>query len=159
VRVFGRHDPLPGSSSPTTSARLGPEAFRRTVSTSFASIPASVSVARAWTVDQVHRQGGSQALIERVELLVSELVTNAVQHTASTRVTVKVKIGPRSYLEVSVHDHDRTVPHPKQATPWDYGGRGLLLVEQLSDSWGTELDSSGKWVWFRVTPRTQNPKE
>jgi anti-sigma regulatory factor (Ser/Thr protein kinase) len=157
--MFDRHEALTGPSSPGSPARFEPDACRRTVlSTSFVSVAACVSAARAWTVDQVHRHGGSQALIERVELLVSEVVTNAVQHTASTRVTVTVETCPHSYLEVSVHDHDRTVPQPRQASPWDYGGRGLFLVEQLSDSWGTELDTSGKRVWFRVAPGTDDPK-
>lgn len=106
--MSAHHDPLPRPSSPATPARVERDASRQTVSTSFPSVPASVPIARAWTVDQVHRHGGSQALIERVELPVSEVITNAVQHTASSQVTVKVETGALSYLEVSVHDHDRT---------------------------------------------------
>ena len=83
-----------------------------------------------------------------MELLVSEIVTNAVVHTASRRFVVQLDVA--SCVVVAVHDSDPTRQRPRQARLWDGGGRGLALVEELSDAWGTRGVEDGKWVWFRV---------
>lgn len=64
---------------------------------------------------------------------------------------ITVAVRTSSYLEVSVHDQDPGPPRPRQADTWDGSGRGLHLLEGLSDSWGTVAAPSGKWVWFRIT--------
>jgi anti-sigma regulatory factor (Ser/Thr protein kinase) len=126
----------------------------RMVSTRFAAVTASVSAARAWIAGELLREGADRELIDRVELLVSEVVTNAVRHTDSTQLTLTVRTG--TYVEVSVHDDDRRLPTPRHAGPDDQGGRGLLLVEELSDAWGTRPAVHGKWVWFHVTSRPRS---
>ena len=79
-----------------------------------------------------------------VELLVSELVTNAVQH-AHGQIGVSVcVVGDRSRVEVS--DMSPTVPGPGTC------GRGLRLVGLLADRWGVDRRSQGKAVWFEVSP-------
>jgi len=80
--------------------------------------------------------------------LVSELVTNAVIH-ARTQYVVTIKDDGETLL-VEVADHS-----PRPATPRQYDGtattgRGLRLVDRLSQSWGSEVAADGKTVWARV---------
>lgn len=86
--------------------------------------------------------------IDVVELLTSELVTNAVEHAGSPARVAAAVLGAR--IRVSVSDDD---PTPLQvATPaaGAEGGRGLALVEALSLSWGIDVTPSGKTVWFEI---------
>jgi anti-sigma regulatory factor (Ser/Thr protein kinase) len=90
---------------------------------------------------------------EVAELLVSELVTNAVVH-AQSRLVLQVEVAdPR--VEVSVEDLGGGLPLPTPDAPEDdsVGGRGLLLVDALADSWGCEQTPSGKRVWFELAWR------
>jgi anti-sigma regulatory factor (Ser/Thr protein kinase) len=89
-------------------------------------------------------------------LLVSELVTNAVRHTRdSSTLTLAVAGG---VIEVGVTDSgsfrrvipaQRTVLTPASSLTAAESGRGLLIVEALSDSWGVTPAGKGKQVWFR----------
>jgi DNA-binding NarL/FixJ family response regulator len=90
--------------------------------------------------------GGSA--LEIVELLTSELVTNAVRHAKSAaRVAVEV-VGAK--VRVSVTDDGPGVPATARPSPDAESGRGLELVEGLADRWGViELDV-GKTVWFEA---------
>jgi anti-sigma regulatory factor (Ser/Thr protein kinase) len=101
--------------------------------------------------------GMSPGAIANAELLVSEIVTNAVLHGApDLGVTVAVEHGE---MTVRVADGDSRVPTRRdQARADATSGRGLRLVEALSVAWGVEVAPAGrgKTVWFRVTePRTQ----
>jgi hypothetical protein len=81
-------------------------------------------------------------------LLTSEVVTNAVRHAGSgPKVTAGVADG---LLEIGVMDGDKEHP-PVMSDSLDSvaeGGRGLALVEDLSEGWGTNLLPEGKEVWF-----------
>ena len=84
-----------------------------------------------------------------VELLVSELVTNAIRH-GRPPLTVRAEHTTGS-VTVSVEDASTTVPVPVDDAPWDAsGGRGLHLVEALADRWGVSTNGDGKRVWFRL---------
>ncbi len=72
---------------------------------------------------------------DEVELLVSELVTNAVLHGGSL-VTLEVDCEAPEGISVAVGDNDPTPPVHRHAGPDDESGRGLALVELISDSWG-----------------------
>src|SRR3954465_148294 len=87
---------------------------------------------------------------EVAELLVSELVTNAVVHAASP-VEVEIEIDDAGVL-VRVRDAD-TGPLVMRAgggSELDEGGRGFLLVDRLAEAWGTEHRGGRKCVWFRL---------
>src|SRR4051794_27871810 len=92
------------------------------------------------------------AMAEVAQLLVSELVTNAVVHAASV-VDVEVEVDA-SGATVRVRDAD-TGPLVLRAqvrdAELDEGGRGVLLVDQLADAWGTEHRGGRKTVWFRLS--------
>src|SRR3954470_18715294 len=92
-----------------------------------------------------------EELQEIAQLLVSELVTNAVVHAASA-VEVEVAVDDTG-LTVRVRDAD-TGPLVMRAgggSELDEGGRGFVLVDRLADSWGTEHRGGRKVVWFRVS--------
>ncbi|MEU6403120.1 ATP-binding protein [Streptomyces sp. NPDC046985] len=95
--------------------------------------------------------GVNDELSDAVVLLANELVTNAVTHcrvsSAQVRVTLTLD-GPELVLEVSDPDRDR-VPRPRHSSPDEEGGRGLALVEALSDAWGCRQEPYAKCVWAR----------
>jgi DNA-binding NarL/FixJ family response regulator len=88
------------------------------------------------------------AVLDVVNLLVTELVTNAVVHGGS-EAEVSVVLTP-SALRVEVADHNEFIPAPNDASDWATSGRGLALVEGLSRAWGIERVPGGKVIWFEV---------
>lgn len=85
---------------------------------------------------------------EVATLLTSELVTNAVVHTASA-VALRMQFDPPTLL-TEVHDTAPSLPEPLAVTPWSSHGRGLSLIEALSRRWGTRKTRLGKVVWFEL---------
>src|SRR5262245_49661933 len=109
--------------------------------------PDAVPVARHFVRDKLrgtpleHRSGDS-------ELILTELVTNATLH-GTPPVTVGVQVSPeRARFEVS--DASGGVPVGLVQSPEAMTGRGLMLVEALSDRWGVDRQSHGKLVWAEV---------
>ncbi|TDC70259.1 ATP-binding protein [Actinomadura sp. GC306] len=96
--------------------------------------------------------------LDDVDLMVSEIATNAVRHSASGRrgggvwVTVLVS---RERLRVEIQDDGGSAGRPRipaQGAGWDEHGRGLLVVNGLADRWGTLPGGDGRFtVWFEVT--------
>lgn len=86
---------------------------------------------------------------DEILLLVSELVTNAVVHARSD-LEVVMRLA-RQLLRVEVHDRDPRRVAPLAWTEDQERGRGLALVEALSDVWGAEDEQIGKVIWFEMT--------
>jgi anti-sigma regulatory factor (Ser/Thr protein kinase) len=86
--------------------------------------------------------------VDRAQLLISELVTNAVLH-GRPPVHAELEIGPSS-LSVAVIDQGSEAPTLHDPTALDDHGRGLRIVGQLADEWGVEWRTQGKSVWFRL---------
>ncbi|MCK8431740.1 ATP-binding protein [Streptomyces sp. D2-8] len=84
-------------------------------------------------------------------LLVSELVTNAVLHTLSQRILCGVQLMTDARFRLEVHDGDLTGRGIPERHPGldDEGGRGLLLVREIADSWGITRSAltGGNAVW------------
>ncbi|GHE78470.1 hypothetical protein GCM10018771_70720 [Streptomyces cellulosae] len=106
--------------------------------------PAVVADARRTTQDQLSRWGLDEELKFTTELLVSELLTNAIRH-ASGRVRLRL-IRERT-LVCEVLDGGASAPHLRHPRAMDEGGRGLLLVSQLAERWGTRFVPDGKIIW------------
>ena len=87
-------------------------------------------------------------LVETAELLVSELVTNAVVH-ARTAIDLLVSAGPDG-LRVAVHDGSAHLPSRRHYGRAATTGRGLELVSLLARRHGTDIDDAGKTVWFEI---------
>lgn len=88
------------------------------------------------------------ALLESAILLVSEMVTNAVRY-GTPPLLVEVDCDELS-LQVRVRDGSTVLPQRRVPAEDDEGGRGLQLLELLSDDWGVEPEEDGKAVWFRL---------
>lgn len=110
--------------------------------------PSSVSEARR-LVRETLRSSQRDDLVELAELLLSEVVTNAVVH-AGTAVEVVVLVGDQG-LCAEVSDGSRHLPAPQSHSTLTGTGRGLHLLEQLVDSWGVQVQGEGKTVWFRLS--------
>ncbi|MFE6222848.1 SpoIIE family protein phosphatase [Streptomyces sp. NPDC057854] len=83
-----------------------------------------------------------------VELIVSELVTNAVRHGAAP-IVLRLLRGDDS-LTVEVRDSAATAPNLRHAKAGDEGGRGLHICSTLSDAWGVRYETEGKTVWAEI---------
>ncbi|WP_261719354.1 SpoIIE family protein phosphatase [Streptomyces sp. FZ201] len=90
---------------------------------------------------------GLEELSDSVELLVSEVVTNAVRY-ASRPVTLRLL--RTDVLRCEVGDDVPQLPRLRQARATDEGGRGLYLVNKLARRWGATRLSTGKVVWFEL---------
>jgi two-component sensor histidine kinase len=90
--------------------------------------------------------------IDDVILVASELLGNAVRHTAATRqATLDVSWDvDASGVHVCVADSSDEPPVVRTASPDEPGGRGLTIVDAVSDRWGVERDGNGKRVWAHV---------
>ena len=87
-------------------------------------------------------------VLDVVNLLVTELVTNAVVHGGS-QADVSVVLTTTA-LRVEVTDASTTIPEVNEAEDWATSGRGLALVENLSRRWGIDRLEQGKVIWFEV---------
>ncbi len=118
--------------------------------------PSSVGLARRLLRGAAAASGTSLPgdLLEDAELLVSELVSNAIMH-AGTPVDVEVSIETPTSLLVSVGDGSRRLPTRRHYGTIAATGRGLRLLEQMSDEWGVSPRAKGKTVWFRLASSDQ----
>ncbi|MET9257863.1 ATP-binding protein [Streptomyces sp. NPDC048182] len=114
------------------------------------SCPESAAIARrlAQVVALRHWDLGSKATEDTV-LLVSELVGNAVRHTGARIVGLHLRRRP-GWIRVEVRDPSRGLPCLLPVRPTDLSGRGLFLVDKLSDRWGVDLLPRGKTTWFEL---------
>ncbi|MEV0636595.1 SpoIIE family protein phosphatase [Streptomyces sp. NPDC050619] len=111
--------------------------------------PSEVGRARAVVREQLHEWGLSK-LAGAAELMVSELVTNAVRHSHHRPVDLRLVRGDSLLCEVDDDDHDHELPTLLSAGPDDEFGRGLRVVSTLAREWGTSRTKAGKTVWFEL---------
>ncbi|MGW5848920.1 SpoIIE family protein phosphatase [Streptomyces sp. NPDC055254] len=83
------------------------------------------------------------------ELILSELVTNALRHGSAP---VRVRLLYDHTLTCEVWDASSTAPHLRYAATTDEGGRGLFLVAQVSERWGTRYTPDAKVIWAEQSP-------
>jgi anti-sigma regulatory factor (Ser/Thr protein kinase) len=112
--------------------------------------PTSVGAARRFTKEVL--SGRPAALVESIALMVSELATNSIRHAMTGfRLTIDCE---REVLRVEVTDTGGGVPRLRSPAPEEPTGRGLRIVEELSDSWGVRRSArGGKTVWFKVAAK------
>ncbi|WP_066975370.1 SpoIIE family protein phosphatase [Streptomyces sp. NRRL F-4489] len=108
--------------------------------------PAAVGPVRAACVDQLTRWGLGDTVFT-TELLLSELITNAVRYGAPP-ITVRLLYDRALTCEVA--DASSTAPHLRKAAATDEGGRGLFLVAHLAQRWGTRYTGRGKIIWAEL---------
>jgi anti-sigma regulatory factor (Ser/Thr protein kinase) len=111
--------------------------------------PTSVGAARRFVRDVLMSRDVSDYVVDTVELLTSEVVTNAIVHGRS---------GPQLAIEidghvvrVAVRDLSPELPVRRLGHVDDVSGRGVVIVEELASAWGVERERNGaKRVWFEV---------
>ncbi|MEV0437817.1 ATP-binding protein [Streptomyces spectabilis] len=98
--------------------------------------------------------------VDDAALAVSELASNAVRHGAGRRMEIRVTRVGVARVRVAVTDRSRALPVVQEPGDEDPAGRGLFLIEALSDAWGTELLTWGKTVWSEhcVRPLNHDPE-
>ncbi|MER5748745.1 SpoIIE family protein phosphatase [Streptomyces sp. NPDC002088] len=109
--------------------------------------PAIVAPIRKQVVEQLATWGLSEAAFT-TELVVSELVTNAIRY-GSQPIRLRL-IHDATTMICEVSDTSHTAPHLRRAKTWDEGGRGLLLVAQLTQRWGSRHTAHGKTIWAEL---------
>jgi anti-sigma regulatory factor (Ser/Thr protein kinase) len=123
-----------------------------------AALPSAVPCARGH-VRAVAFEWDLKELADTAELLASELITNAIQASATLRVaeTPVVRIWITSdgtSMVIHVWDASTAMPARQEAGPGDDSGRGLMIIDALSADWGTHREADGKAVWALIRPDT-----
>jgi two-component sensor histidine kinase len=90
---------------------------------------------------------GLDEVVFTAELVVSELVTNAIRYGSPP---VQLRLIRDTVLICEVTDSSSTAPHMRRARMFDEGGRGLLLVAQFAERWGTRHRAGGKSIWAEI---------
>lgn len=130
------------------------------------AVEASVPQARHAVRDLLLRQGvpASDDLVQSLLLIVSELVTNVVRHAAllSPMLAVEVAVGAE-WVRVSVEDNHPYRPTALEADHAQTGGRGLLLVREVTREAGGSCDvehtaSGGKVIWAALPLKPAGPR-
>jgi anti-sigma regulatory factor (Ser/Thr protein kinase) len=113
------------------------------------AFPEAVRAARRWARETLEDWQLTKPT-RTIEQLVSELLTNSIEHARTSSVGICLIVTDRLVLiEVNDADADRL---PTRRSPGldDTSGRGLLIVEELSDRWGVQVSDHGKTVWCEV---------
>ncbi|KUN89881.1 phosphatase [Streptomyces bungoensis] len=111
--------------------------------------PVCVSQARSNVAQQLSSWGLEEVEFS-AELIVSELVTNAIRYG---RPPIRLRLIHDRALVCEVSDTSSTTPHLRRARTYDEGGRGLLLVAQFAEHWGTRHSRHGKTVWAELSEK------
>jgi anti-sigma regulatory factor (Ser/Thr protein kinase) len=120
--------------------------------------PVSASIARDFVCRHLVAHHELE-LVEDVRLVVSELATNAVAH-AQTPFVVTLSLEKQLVL-VTIQDASSAIPVRGVPDVTDMNGRGLMIVELLSDAWGTSTDADGSksvWAAFASTFGQREPR-
>ena len=113
--------------------------------------PASVPEARRLACDVAANHLGPQQF-KSFELVVSEVISNAVRHGGAPGETIRLAVTPKDgYICVQVTDSGPgLVPRPGAFESDDEGGFGLFIVEQLTRRWGVTREDNRTRVWFEI---------
>ncbi|MFF4319240.1 SpoIIE family protein phosphatase [Streptomyces sp. NPDC001568] len=102
------------------------------------------AAARRYTRRTLESWGVDADTVAGTELIVSELVTNALRYGSPP---LRLRLIKDRALTCEVHDASSTSPHLRHARAVDEGGRGLFIVAQLAQRWGIRYTAAGKTVW------------
>lgn len=113
--------------------------------------PGSVATGRRWAAREAELAHATAEAARTVELLTSEILTNAVVHTRAHRHIALSAECHDDCVRVEVTDPDPTLPLVKAGNARRIGGHGMRLVDALASAWGIDLHPGvGKTVWFEM---------
>ncbi|WP_369167471.1 SpoIIE family protein phosphatase [Streptomyces sp. R28] len=115
--------------------------------------PAAVADARKTAARQLS-EWGLEDFAFTTELVVSELVTNAIRYATGP---IRLRLIRERALICEVFDGGATAPHLRHPRTTDEGGRGLLLVSQFTQRWGTRFVPEGKIIWAEQSLTDPSP--
>ncbi|MGW1271387.1 ATP-binding protein, partial [Streptomyces sp. NPDC002491] len=144
------------------SAGAGPDqaAAERRFRFELAAHPGSPAQARRLTRARLTGWSVCEDTCDTAALVVSELVTNAIVHTASDIVVCELHDGD-DLVRIAVRDQGCAPgePHPSPQRPEEEHGRGLILVEALCHSWGAQEHGPGLLVWADLLRTADVPRD
>lgn len=123
----------------------------RTAEQVFAPAASSVSAARRF-VTECLQQWELEPVVWTLQLLATELATNAVLHAGGDGFTIGVEVLPDGVVRLTVADQSPRPPRLRDVGTGATTGRGVALVDQLARGWGVEARTAGKAVWCEVVP-------
>ncbi|MFF1713951.1 ATP-binding protein [Streptomyces sp. NPDC058268] len=135
--------------APGSSQTDRPPGFNLTM----ANAPETVAEARR-LVRTAYEAWGVEDYTDTAQLVISELVTNAVRHSPGPCIRVIVQHPLPGHLLLAVVDKSRTLPFMQNPHTDELSGRGLLLVDALADNWGITRLPWGKRVWAHIHAKT-----
>lgn len=107
-------------------------------------VPAAAATARHHTQHRLRRWRVSEETAFATELIVSELVTNAVRYGSPP---IRLRLIKDSTLTCEVSDGGGAAPRIRHARTVDEGGRGLFICQEMSHNWGIRYTANGKTIW------------
>ncbi|MFF4803487.1 SpoIIE family protein phosphatase [Streptomyces sp. NPDC001351] len=110
--------------------------------------PAVVAETRRRACDRLAAWGLEETAFV-TELVISELVTNAIRYASGP---IRLRLIKDEALICEVSDASSTSPHLRRARVFDEGGRGLFMVAELTRRWGTRYTCTGKTIWAELAP-------
>ncbi|WP_328551858.1 SpoIIE family protein phosphatase [Streptomyces sp. NBC_00358] len=121
------------------------------------SVPAAASAARHHARDLLAKWHVDEEVAFATELIVSELVTNAVRYGAPP---IRLRLVKDSTITCEVSDTGGAAPRLRHARTVDEGGRGLFICAQMSHNWGIRYTAQGKTIWTEQTlpQNTRRPR-
>ncbi|MFJ7333899.1 ATP-binding protein [Streptomyces sp. NPDC101110] len=149
-----------GLGAATGEVPLGAAAERR-FRFELAAHPGSPAQARRLTRARLTGWSVCEDTCDSAALVVSELVTNAIVHTASTHIVCELHDGD-DLVRIAVRDEGCAPGQPHAASrtqPEEEHGRGLLLVDALCRSWGAQEDGPGLLVWAELPRAAEIPHD
>ena len=113
--------------------------------------PSAARRARSWLREQFASATLPARVSQTLELLTTELVTNAVRYGGEPiEVQLRTVAGA---VRISVSDGGPGLPEVHHVPPTATGGRGVALVDTLAQRWGSDVAGTGKTVWFELSLR------
>ncbi|MFE0353785.1 ATP-binding protein [Streptomyces nigra] len=153
---LGADGPPPARADSAAGRGVGPQrrAGERRFRFELAAHPGSAAQARRLTTARLSGWSVCEDTCETAALVVSELVTNAIVHTASEHIVCELHDGA-DLVRIAVRDEGCAAgePHSSPARQEEEHGRGLLLIDALCHAWGAHEHGSGLIVWAEL-PRT-----
>ncbi|WP_217245173.1 ATP-binding protein [Streptomyces sp. AC602_WCS936] len=151
----------PGLVAAVGAAPSGSAAAERRFRFELAAHPGSPAQARRLTRARLNGWSVCEDTCDTAALVVSELVTNAIVHTASRHIVCELHDGA-DLVRIAVRDEGCAPgqPHPQAGRqPEDEHGRGLLLVDALCDAWGAHEHGPGLLVWAELPRKADGPRD
>jgi two-component sensor histidine kinase len=109
---------------------------------------AAPALARKFVVDHLEKPLAGTATLSDAALVVSELVTNAI-NAGSSRIIVDIDLH-HDHLTLAVSDDAPGQPHLQTPAQLAIHGRGLQIINSIATQWGTDLQPPGKRVWAHL---------